>query len=439
MTEFQYKTRKEQKAMTMEELAQYRCAQRKYEYKKGVPLKGITIRKFLHPIVEGALKVDRLLSHEKLTALNKEKRPTMYVCTHIGGNDVLRIAEALNRPGYIFFGDPGPLYKDPFGNILAIINGTIDLELDDKEDRHISFERAIELLLKGGEIIIFPEGSWNPFANLPVMKTYEGAAKLGIATSANIVPLAIEQYGNEYIFNKGEIIRTHRDMDAKMLNRLIRDTLATLRYEIWESQPKLVLPSTNKPMVWEGTSISEKVLLQRQYDEIYMQTIIDRKPEYGTLQDVYNAMFIDPNETSSDILIAGIQDRLALIRELKLRLQKTDDSIRKLSDMIVSFKDMNMNSHEKEIEYGTISSIIAEIEKENEKTREIIEYLKNDDKSRELEEEYDFDSATQKRITDLNRRINIFKKEKDLFILLANQYGLVTQSESNYRISFSNK
>lgn len=413
MSEFKYVSRKEKKAMTMEQLAQYHCERRKYEYKNNIPVKGILWRKFAHPLVVGALKLDRILSHQKTTKMNSEKRPTIYVCTHIGGSDVERIIEALNRSGFLFFGDPGPMYKDPATHALAFLKGTVELETKDKEDRHISFDRALEVLTHGGDLMIFPEGAWNPFENLPVMKTYEGAARLGIASRANILPLAIEQYGDEFIFNKGEIIRAYDDMDVKMLNRLIRDTLATLKYEIWQTQPKLHLPLMNNAMTWEGVSVSKKVSLQREYDEIFRQSIIDRRSEYGSLDDVYSTMFIDPNETTADNLIATVQDRLTLLRELKYELQRVDELLVEASGKIENLSAFLFARESFDYFASKVQKIFDTIGDKLTKIEAIIAILK-DERDKDLKED-ELDPLFYSQLCELSKRRNSLLAQIDDF------------------------
>ena len=95
-------------------------------------------------------------------------------------------------------GDPCILYKDISG-LLLYLNGCIFLETNDKDDRHIAYLRALELLKGGGSLMIFPEGARNGSENLPVMPLFSGTAKMAIETKTKIVPVAIEQYDTRFI------------------------------------------------------------------------------------------------------------------------------------------------------------------------------------------------------------------------------------------------
>lgn len=324
MKTFEYKSLREKKSMAMDELARYYAQLRKYEFDQGIPLKGIKMREILHPFIETLLKIDRLISKDRIIVLGDEreqgttKRPVIYACTHSGGNDVLRIAEMIKDHAYVFYGDPAPVYKDPLFSKVLYVNGSIDLELKDKEDRHIAYKRAIELLKNGGSLILFPEGAWNVTPNLPVGKIYKGASRMAIETGVDIIPVAIDQYGHDFIINIGKNIKPSRDMDPSVLTEYLRNTLATLKYLIWETQPKLEHSASNNSFVWEGVSVSERLRLQREYDEIFGQDIVDLRPGYGTLEEVYEARYNDPNDVDTLELISEVQTTVQKEKEPKI-------------------------------------------------------------------------------------------------------------------------
>lgn len=228
--------------LTLEELSEYYKNKRAYEYDNGIPLKGIEMRKKLHPLVTGILKLDRVLSKEKLITLKDERiknnKSKIYVCTHIGGKDAERVCEGLRDNGYFLSGDPGMLYRE-FAGVLLFIKGTIDVELNDKKDRFVSKQRCIELLKRGGNLIIYSEGAWNITDSVPVMKLYPGAVEMAIESGAEIVPVALEQDDKNWYISLGKNISYDNSINADKrriveLTSDLRDVLATLKWEIWE-------------------------------------------------------------------------------------------------------------------------------------------------------------------------------------------------------------
>lgn len=137
-------------------------------------------------------------------------------------------------------GDPGILYKMPIYQGLKL-NGVIPLETGDREDRKVAYYRSIELLEHGGNLLIYPEGAWNISPNLIVMKIFNGTVRIAKETGAEIIPIAIEQYNNNFYFNIGEnyVIPKNSSKSVVELNNELRDKLTTLKWEILESQPLL--------------------------------------------------------------------------------------------------------------------------------------------------------------------------------------------------------
>lgn len=228
--------------MPIEDLVIYYAGRRKAQFAEGKKLSGIVFRKRIYPLVKLILKIDQLASGEKIVVLRdlhtmKPNVPTIYACTHIGGNDIQRTFQAINNPAYLMLGDPGILYRMPIYQGLKL-NGVIPLETSDREDRKIAYTRAIELLNSGGNLLIYPEGAWNVSPNLVVMKTFTGTVRMAQETGAEIVPIALEQYGKTFYFNVGKnyCIPKNSPKSADELNADLRDTLATLKWEIMEQQ-----------------------------------------------------------------------------------------------------------------------------------------------------------------------------------------------------------
>lgn len=95
----------------------------------------------------------------------------------------------------------------------------------------------IDHLRQGGNLMYFPEGTWNLSPNLPVLPCYWGIVDVAQKGNAVIVPIAAEQYGKHFVINIGENFDMSRyDSDKALAITELRDTLAALKWEIWESQ-----------------------------------------------------------------------------------------------------------------------------------------------------------------------------------------------------------
>ena len=289
----------QKRKMAIDELANYYAEYRKYEYDSGKSLKGIELRKKMHFLIEGILKLDQLLSKENIVILNDKHTvdndtPKIFACTHIGGNDVQRAFQVLGTPTYLMLGDPGYIYRMPIYQALKL-NGVIPLETKNREDRKIAYNRSVELLNNNGNLLIFPEGAWNVSPNLVVMKLFSGAVRMAQETGAEIVPIAVEQYDNKFYFNIGEnySIPNNTEYSIQELTDDLRDKLSTLKWEIFESQPQLV--RDNVP---------------NNYLDTFQNRIVERcKFGYGlTIQDALDECFHDKTITEPDEVFSFLDD-----------------------------------------------------------------------------------------------------------------------------------
>lgn len=279
--EFYQKSLLEQRKLSIEELSQYYMEKRKYEYENGkeISKQSIAIRRKIHSTLLQIVKIDRLLNHEKIVVLKDERikndHPKVYAATHIGGNDIQRTFESIKEPAYLFLGDPKELYRDKAG-LLLFLNGTICLETRNKIDRGIAKKRSIELLQKGGNLLIYPEGAWNIMPNLPVMKLYKGAVNIAVTTQADIIPVALEEYQKTFYISIGKniVTRNYSNINTDILNTNLRDAMATEKWHILEHL---------------GVFLREKVATISVED--YQQAIVDKCTYDFTLQDVFDTMY----------------------------------------------------------------------------------------------------------------------------------------------------
>lgn len=315
MEEFEKLTLIQKRKLAIEQLVDYYARYRIYCYNRGDELKGIEFRKKIHPIINFILQIDQLLSNEKIIVIgdkhtSKKGEPQIFACTHIGGNDIQRTFQVIKEPSYLMLGDPGILYKMPIYQGLKL-NGVIPLETKNKEDRKIAYKRSIELLKKNGNLLIYPEGAWNVSPNLIVMKTFTGTVRMAQETGVDIVPIAVEQYDDKFYFNIGENYKIKQDSPASPdeLNSELRDKLATLKWEIIETQPIIT-----------RNSIPEGFL-----DEFQSKIVERCNYGYGfSLEDAISESFHDKNIHTEEEVFSFLEkieynsDNAFLLRRTKL-------------------------------------------------------------------------------------------------------------------------
>lgn len=144
--------------MSLDQLIEYYRNGRKYIYENNIPIKGIKWRKRIHKMMLAAIKMNRVLQLQKLTILHDEREDTdktiIYAYTHIGRYDIEMALESIQDTCFLFFGNPGKLYRSLDG-VVAYLLGFIGCDTTEKEDRHIAKELAIRTLKQGGNILIW--------------------------------------------------------------------------------------------------------------------------------------------------------------------------------------------------------------------------------------------------------------------------------------------
>ncbi len=265
-------------SMPLPELERYYRERRKERFETNAPFGGVRLRRALHPVLVCGMKIKHILGKQKITILADKrvstKRPVVFAATHICWDDIEMILSSIGDHAYLFWGDARESYQTMDGFLLDV-NGIIVCETGDKTDRYIGKETCVKWLSQGGNLLIFPEGAWNVTESLPVMPLFSGAAEMAIRSGAEIVPLAIERYGQNYIINIGQNIpASNLTTDEKhCLTDTLRDTIATLKWEIWESQPQT--RRADIPPDYRRKELQEIKELQEQMNNVYTMDDIE--------------------------------------------------------------------------------------------------------------------------------------------------------------------
>ena len=291
VNKFKKKSFLEIRKMTLEELNAYYRSMRKYNHDKNIPIKGIELRKKFHPVIHAIIKGERLALGHSLTIVGDERtksdKPRIYAVTHSGRYDIETILEIIKESAFYVWGDPGELYRSPL-ILLQNAIGMIFVDTDNREDRHISLETMVKILKQNGNEIIHPEGAWNTTENEIVTKLYTGVIEAAIRGNAEIVPVAIENYGKKYYAKIGKNIDcSNMSLENKREEAdNLRDVIATLKWDIWEKYSNYE----------NGTSESRSELPYDYSDQFLDQIMADSDNGY-TIEMIERTRFNDKSIT----------------------------------------------------------------------------------------------------------------------------------------------
>lgn len=202
-------------------------------------------RKKIHFLILGIYKLKNRLGGFSYTLINDKRvettKPIIFVITHVGKYDIEVVSEAIGTHYYLLSGD----YEHIQGIVDAPflgLNGVFYFNEKDKVDRKRVSVDMINHLQNNGNLMYFIEGTWNMSSNLPVLPCYWGIVDIAIKGNATIIPVAAEQYGKHFVVNIGENFDMNKynfGVDGKKEGiDSLRDTLATLKWEIWEYMPR---------------------------------------------------------------------------------------------------------------------------------------------------------------------------------------------------------
>ena len=199
----------------------------------------------LHPLLLSLIRLKNKKAGFKINLLENSSVPTdkpkIFCITHIGKFDIEVVSEIIGEHYYLLSGDFENIHSTIEEKFLGF-NGVVYVREDDKEDRKKSKEKMIDILKNNGNIMYFPEGTWNLSPNLPVVKCSYGIIDVAMKANAIIVPVAIEQYGKQFIsiIGKNFEVDKYSDNDKIVAIEDLRGELASLKWKIWETvQPSI--------------------------------------------------------------------------------------------------------------------------------------------------------------------------------------------------------
>lgn len=179
----------------------------------------------------------------------------IFAVSHIGKLDFEIVSEVIKKQYHVLAADFMHM-KGTFSGVYLWTNGVVYIDVLDKNDRKNSRDLMVNILKQKGNIMIFPEGTWNLSLNEIIYDIQLGTVNMAMETGTVIIPISLEQYEEQkkFVINMGEPIEQEmayeniREYKIKKTSEL-RDIMAALKYEIWEREG-ITNRSDIKPNYW---------------------------------------------------------------------------------------------------------------------------------------------------------------------------------------------
>lgn len=291
---------------------QYKIEKKKI-IENDIELKGIAKSKVSYPIIKQLLKFITMINGEKINWISEKNiqvpkdRTIIFANTHRFKPDFEKITIETKQPSFVMASD--------FINSYGTISGwyfnsrpTIFVDPYSKEDKKYSFLLMKKYLESGMNCTIFPEAVWNLSPNRIILDTFYGTVKAALETNSVIICTGIERYGKDYFLNRSNFLDLNKIVNVeydctydkldnetknnivKNMNILLRDTMATLIFEIWEYYTNLNGLSIRKEIPddywdkqiesftseWPGYKMSDNIEQQYQNKDFLEQYEVER-------------------------------------------------------------------------------------------------------------------------------------------------------------------
>lgn len=195
--DFHYLDRLERENLTKEELVKYYKFLKEYYIsltdKKRIE-KSEKFYKTIYPILNVIFK-----SKYKFGVINKEKIPNkkglIFVSNHRDMIDPPMIMSLVGKRNIHLLLKAE--FLDSFAASFLKKIGCIFVKRDSSDSRIVSKEEMIEIILNGGDVIMFPEGTRNKTES-DLLDFKLGAVSIAQVTGAPIVPISIRKYFDDY-------------------------------------------------------------------------------------------------------------------------------------------------------------------------------------------------------------------------------------------------
>lgn len=197
------------------------------------------LKDWFHPIL---LTLAKSKIRYDIKVLNDFKilsgKPIIFAGNHSSATDFPIVAKITKRRSYVF---AGKQHLPLIDRVFFHLNGAIWVDRKSKTEMEKSKKILLEYLSRGQSIIWFPEGTWNLTSNLLMLPMKWGIVEVAHQVDAQIIPIALnyDRNKNTCFVRVGSPLSGDDLADKSNGIRVLRDTMATLRWEMMEDSPIL--------------------------------------------------------------------------------------------------------------------------------------------------------------------------------------------------------
>lgn len=196
----------------------------------------------------------------------------IFAINHSCRYDMPIVGQAIGRHAYVLVGKQN---LDLLDRIFFRLNGVIYVDRMDKESKKAATNAMLKTLLKGHNLCVYPEGTWNLTPSKPMLPLYWGIIDIAKDAKTPIISVILEYKENDcYVKFGSPIFITQDDSKQDKINELT-DMMATMRWDIWSMFPVMSRDKIDESE-W-GREIQKRIKEYPKFDYEYEKSVI-RKP-----------------------------------------------------------------------------------------------------------------------------------------------------------------
>lgn len=188
-------------------------------------------RKSIHPLLLKMMPGRRDFQLKLINEMPSTHGNKIFVMNHSNTHDGPIACETICEHFYVLVGKQSLEILD---RLFFRLNGVIYIDRKNKKSRRRGFNKMIKILNAGNNLLMYPEGTWNMTPSKPMIPMNWGVIELAKRTGVPIIPLVAEYRPDCCYVKFGEAIYINEEMDKKTGIEQLEDTMATLRWNIWE-------------------------------------------------------------------------------------------------------------------------------------------------------------------------------------------------------------
>lgn len=237
-----------------------------------------TIRKAIHPLLLKAVKGRIYFPIKILNSMPDVAGNKLIAINHYCVLDAPVSSDVIKDHFYFLVGKQSLELID---RIFFFLNGVVYVDRKSKKNKKKSLQKMLKILQGGKSLLMCPEGTWNLTPSKPMLPLNWGIIDLAKQTGVPIIPLILEYHPDCCYAKYGEPIYINKEMDKQSGIEQLEETMATLKWDIWEMFP--VQKRTDEMKTEFEEMVQKGVAEYPKFNFEYEMSVVrgnENKPEY---------------------------------------------------------------------------------------------------------------------------------------------------------------